>query len=565
MVLSVVINRSSFAHLGALLMVCGIGTNGRSAAITTTIYVGRHFEVRDHDQPIKYVFSGQTRVAEITGSLSANPRIQRLRLHAGWNLCSLAVQVTDLSSALEAAGIPTLNSVYQWSSSARQYSAVASGQTVANGSVLWVKSVTEALVGILGSYNDPPLVHVEAGGDYIPAAGLEAWSPGRPPAMDAWTFATPTRNWRVQLSGDLASASDPPLVLAPGDAMYASSDSPLDLQVPDPALRIRYYHPDHLGSPTAVTDAQGQLVQENSFYGFGQIRNEYLLRPFEEPYGFSQKERDRETRLHYCEARYLVSPLSRFLSPDPKFAAPDLLVPAEQQEFLTMPQALNLYAYVHNNPLKYVDPTGLDGKGLIIVGAGQEQLTQNMQDPGDKAFDAAIKGMFGAQMKGLNVTIKHVKSAAEMTQLLKSGSWDAVAYFGHGVVNDQALAPSGHADKSLSRADLAAALRAANPKNVYLMGCTAGWTGLARNLSADLPGTSVFGTFDILDVTWQRGQDAGGNKVNRMTPNQPFTEYQGGFRTENGKKATQRPRERGDPLVIDPNAPIDAPLPPVNQ
>jgi hypothetical protein len=52
----------------------------------TTFYVGKHFEVRDHDAPVKYVFNGNTRVARVTGSLSTNERIQRLRLRAGWNL-----------------------------------------------------------------------------------------------------------------------------------------------------------------------------------------------------------------------------------------------------------------------------------------------------------------------------------------------------------------------------------------------------------------------------------------------------------------------------------------------
>jgi len=58
----------------------------------TTLYVGKHFEVRDHDAPVKYIFNGQTRVARVTGSLSANERIQHLRLRAGWNLTSLAVK-----------------------------------------------------------------------------------------------------------------------------------------------------------------------------------------------------------------------------------------------------------------------------------------------------------------------------------------------------------------------------------------------------------------------------------------------------------------------------------------
>src|SRR6185436_8981169 len=66
----------------------------------TTIYVGKHFEVRDHDAPVKYVFSGNTRVARVTGSLSANERIQRLRLRTGWNLVSLAVTAPDFLGQL---------------------------------------------------------------------------------------------------------------------------------------------------------------------------------------------------------------------------------------------------------------------------------------------------------------------------------------------------------------------------------------------------------------------------------------------------------------------------------
>ena len=54
-------------------------------------YPSKDFEIREHDQPTKYVFNNETRVATITGSLSTNTRIQRLRLYPGWNLCSVAV------------------------------------------------------------------------------------------------------------------------------------------------------------------------------------------------------------------------------------------------------------------------------------------------------------------------------------------------------------------------------------------------------------------------------------------------------------------------------------------
>jgi RHS repeat-associated protein len=63
------------------------------------------------------------------------------------------------------------------------------------------------------------------------------------------------------------------------------------------------------------------------------------------------KERDSESGLDNFGARYDASSMGRFMSADPVFISADRL---------TDPQSLNLYAYVRNNPLSLVDPTGLD-------------------------------------------------------------------------------------------------------------------------------------------------------------------------------------------------------------
>ncbi len=63
------------------------------------------------------------------------------------------------------------------------------------------------------------------------------------------------------------------------------------------------------------------------------------------------KEHDSESGNDYFEARYYSSAMGRFMSPDPS-----VLDFAD----LTNPQSLNLYAYALNNPLKFIDPTGLD-------------------------------------------------------------------------------------------------------------------------------------------------------------------------------------------------------------
>lgn len=63
------------------------------------------------------------------------------------------------------------------------------------------------------------------------------------------------------------------------------------------------------------------------------------------------KERDAESGLDYFGARYYASSMGRFSSPDPSgltFADP------------TNPQSLNLYSYVLNNPLAFIDPDGME-------------------------------------------------------------------------------------------------------------------------------------------------------------------------------------------------------------
>ena len=65
---------------------------------------------------------------------------------------------------------------------------------------------------------------------------------------------------------------------------------------------------------------------------------------------FTGKERDAESGLDYFGARYFGSALGRFTSPDP------LMASAHASD----PQSWNRYAYAMNNPLRFVDPDGME-------------------------------------------------------------------------------------------------------------------------------------------------------------------------------------------------------------
>ena len=107
---------------------------------------------------------------------------------------------------------------------------------------------------------------------------------------------------------------------------------------------IYYYHPNHLGSTSFVTD-QNQTISQGFLYApFGEITTEYNINFGNNTipkYAFNAKELDEETGFYYYEARYYKPPV--FTSRDPMF----------EKYFWMTP-----YAYCANNPVKYVDPTG---------------------------------------------------------------------------------------------------------------------------------------------------------------------------------------------------------------
>jgi RHS repeat-associated protein len=106
-----------------------------------------------------------------------------------------------------------------------------------------------------------------------------------------------------------------------------------------------YFHKDHLGSSTVLSNASGVTVEATEYRPFGQSR---LTLPSSliSPYKYTDQELDAETGLYFYGARYYDPIIGRFISAD-----------TVVQNY-AKPQALNRYAYCLNNPLVYVDSTG---------------------------------------------------------------------------------------------------------------------------------------------------------------------------------------------------------------
>ncbi|MGI6166156.1 MAG: RHS repeat-associated core domain-containing protein, partial [Limnochordia bacterium] len=102
-----------------------------------------------------------------------------------------------------------------------------------------------------------------------------------------------------------------------------------------------YYHQDHLGSTRALSGTDSGTI---AYEPFGSLLHEAGTTG-EHKHRFTGKPID-GTGLYYYGARFYDPELGRFISVDP---ARD---------------GLNWYVYVHNNPLKYVDPTGMWGSDV---------------------------------------------------------------------------------------------------------------------------------------------------------------------------------------------------------
>jgi len=332
-------------------------------------YPGKHFEIREHDAPTKYVWYGETRVARVTGSLSANQRVQRLRLFREWNLLSLAVG-SSLSSSGRGQG-EFVSAAVRWDASASNWTPVTNGQTLAAASVLWLRATTNATIAALGTYTLPSNQLISETGAFLPSAGIESWrlDSGLLASASLWQFEPRSQHWQIHFSPVSPAKMTNETIIAPGEALFLKPNSPAEVAIPEAAGRIAYYHQDHLGSSSILADADAGLLQETEAYPYGFPRCERVLRSHSEPYGFTQHELDFESVLHYARQRFYVSVLGRFISPDLLYGEPPSLPSGKLRGFLTDPQRGNLYGYVLGNPVKYFDPDGLEATPLSSFGA----------------------------------------------------------------------------------------------------------------------------------------------------------------------------------------------------
>jgi RHS repeat-associated protein len=328
---------------------------------TTTLYVSDEFEVRG-DRIVKAVFAGSRRLAQIetaAGDLGALRQV--LSFQVGWNYFALTLEPADPAIGSVLAEITgSYTDVVTYDSDTAQYIGYVPAAGVADLTELhahrgYAIRVTSAVSLTVSGTAVAADIALPEGWSLVPfpvaaeTAVGEVLAPLAEHCAAVWEYDTGTAGWRPYIApphGFLGGLE----TVAPGRAYWVLMTGPGRLTGWAQPQTIRFFHPDHLGSSNAVTDARGAVVESTEFYPYGRPRYEART-GFDSAYKFTGKELDRESGLMYFEARYYDPVSGRFASTDPA-------VPSAAGLGGGGSQALGAYAYARGNPLAYVDPTG---------------------------------------------------------------------------------------------------------------------------------------------------------------------------------------------------------------
>ena len=152
----------------------------------------------------------------------------------------------------------------------------------------------------------------------------------------------------------------------------------ISLLIPDAYATVLYYHTDHLGSSSVLTDGLGNISRETQYYPYGETFQDTSAD--QSPYKYTGKEADEETALYYYGARYYDPGIGIFISTD------------------SIRQYASPYAYSGNNPIRFVD---IDGN--VYIGAiEREALNETVQVAAQLIPGSLSTLADGANLGGIN-------------------------------------------------------------------------------------------------------------------------------------------------------------------
>ena len=201
---------------------------------------------------------------------------------------------------------------------------------------------------------------------------------------------------------------------------------------------VFFYHSDHLGSTSYITDKDGNATQFVSYKPYGEALVDEHATSYEMPWKFNGKELDSETGLYYYGARYYEPVLALWYGVD-----------AMAEKYPNMGGSV----YCAGNPVKLVDPDGNDwvesengniywndkatsqetaSKGETYLGKNVLVGTHNRDENGNEPINSATFDLYSESNKeGVSATIKGNTIPSDITKYGTLAECLYSAKFGH--------------------------------------------------------------------------------------------------------------------------------------
>ena len=164
-----------------------------------------------------------------------------------------------------------------------------------------------------------------------------------------------------------------------------------------------YFHNDHLGSNSVMTDEVGSVIERSFYSPYGEEISGGIL----EAYGYTGQFDDDVNNQMYYKARYYNPNNALFMQAD-------TLLPNVYDS-----QQLNRYMYVRGNPYKYTDPSGFFAVQIGVGGQAGAGVGANVEIPPSYAYSYSRDngfqfGTFGSVGAGTLIG-KEAQLAASIT------------------------------------------------------------------------------------------------------------------------------------------------------
>jgi len=116
-------------------------------------------------------------------------------------------------------------------------------------------------------------------------------------------------------------------------------------------VTVHYFHCDHLGTPIALTDQDGNIVWAARHDPWGNIEEEYNPHNIEQNIRMPGQYCDRESGLYYNYRRYYDPKVGAYINQDP----------------IGVRGGVNLSTYVRGDPINLIDPIGLQPAAIPVI------------------------------------------------------------------------------------------------------------------------------------------------------------------------------------------------------